>query len=200
VLVVAIRVVNSVDNKFYIKCSTCDSQLAYTRKYYAIQRQNEKAKCKSCKTQPKEKECILCKITKPIDMFPYRTGKQKHLFDSRCKECKYTENTAWRQENKEKVLEYRAKDTWNLKKRCSRYAITEKQFLDMFNTQNSCCKICDSTITIDNSAIDHNHATGDIRGILCKTCNRALGMFKDSPKILEKALDYLMIEGYYGEE
>ncbi len=196
----AIKTVNSIDNKFYIKCNTCDSQLAYTRKYYAIQRQNEKAKCKICRTQPKEKECSYCKIIKPIDMFSSRAGSQKHLFKSWCKDCSYIENTTWRQENKEKVLEYRAKDIWNLKKRCSRYNITEKQFLDALSTQNSCCKICDSTISIDNSAIDHNHSTGEIRGILCKTCNRALGMFKDSPKILEKALDYLMNEGYYGED
>jgi hypothetical protein len=192
-------VITIVDSKFCIKCSMCDSQIAYTRKSYAIQRLKEQAKCITCRTKPLTKVCVICKVDKLIEDFPSRGGAQKHLFDSRCKSCKQVENTNWRQDNKDKVLEYRAKDIWNLKKRCSRYDITEKQFLDMFTSQNSCCKICDSTITIDNSAIDHNHSTGEIRGILCKTCNRALGMFKDSPKILEKALDYLMLEGYYGE-
>ena len=199
-LAVATKVVNSIDNKYYIKCSTCDSQLAYTRKSYAIQRENEKAKCNSCKTQPKEKECSYCKITKPIGMFSPRTGTQKHLFNSWCKECKYAENTSWRLENKEKVIEYRAKDKWTLKKRCARYDITEIQFWEIYSKQHKLCKICCIPIEAEDSAIDHNHITGDIRGILCKTCNRALGMFKDSPKILEKALDYLMIEGYYGED
>lgn len=189
---------NRVSNKFYIKCNTCNSQLEYTRKYYALQREKEKAKCKACRTHPIEKECILCKISKPIDMFPSRGGKEKHLFDSRCKECKYSENTAWREENKEKVLEYRAKDNWTLKKRCARYNITENMFWEMYNSQNKCCKICCRHIDLENSAIDHNHITGHIRGLLCTTCNRALGLFKDSPKILESALDYLMLEGYYG--
>ena len=68
----------------------------------------------------------------------------------------------------------------------------------MYNSQNKCCKICCRHIDLENSAIDHNHITGHIRGLLCTTCNRALGLFKDSPKILESALDYLMLEGYYG--
>lgn len=144
--------------------------------------------------------CTICKVIKPITDFPNRTGKQKHLFDSRCKECKNLENSVWRKNNPSKILEYRKKDKWNLKKRCARRNITEEEFLNKLEEQKYLCKICETNISIDDSAIDHNHKTEEFRGILCKTCNRALGLFKDSPKVLESALDYLMLEGYYGKD
>jgi Autographiviridae endonuclease VII len=42
-------------------------------------------------------------------------------------------------------------------------------------------------------AIDHCHATSSYRGMLCSSCNRALGLFKDSPELLGKAIDYLTL-------
>ena len=38
------------------------------------------------------------------------------------------------------------------------------------------------------------------RGVLCRQCNRALGMFRDSPTILHSALEYLELNGSYGDE
>jgi len=39
--------------------------------------------------------------------------------------------------------------------------------------------------------VDHDHKTGDIRGMLCHNCNRALGLFKDSVVNLKSAIEYL---------
>jgi hypothetical protein len=40
-------------------------------------------------------------------------------------------------------------------------------------------------------SVDHNHATGEIRGLLCQACNHAIGKFKDKPELCRKAADYL---------
>lgn len=42
--------------------------------------------------------------------------------------------------------------------------------------------------------IDHCHATGRIRGLLCHNCNRALGLLKDSEENLKRAIEYLKAE------
>jgi hypothetical protein len=49
------------------------------------------------------------------------------------------------------------------------------------------CQICRGTASV----IDHSHVTGKVRGGLCKQCNTGLGMFRDSPKLLNKAGVYL---------
>ena len=55
------------------------------------------------------------------------------------------------------------------------------------------CEICGDTAPPHRKhlAVDHNHITGKIRGMLCDPCNLALGKFKDSVIILEKAISYL---------
>ena len=65
--------------------------------------------------------------------------------------------------------------------------------------QTKCCAICHNEVTLSESAVDHNHVTGEFRGVLCKQCNRALGMFKDSTTILKNALEYLEAYGSYGD-
>lgn len=41
-------------------------------------------------------------------------------------------------------------------------------------------------------AVDHDHATNRVRGILCSNCNRGIGLLGDSPEIINKAIDYLI--------
>jgi len=52
----------------------------------------------------------------------------------------------------------------------------------------SACEICGSKECL---VPDHDHNTGGIRGVLCFSCNRALGQFKDSPALLLAAQQYL---------
>jgi len=70
---------------------------------------------------------------------------------------------------------------------------------DKLAAQNFVCEICEEgEKTADwrsgktkALAIDHCHETDKIRGLLCSSCNRALGLFQDSPELLRKAADYL---------
>jgi hypothetical protein len=143
------------------------------------------------------KTCSKCQKEKALSCFRSRGGNQKHLLKSRCNTCLYEEHFRWTTENKERVGEYRQKDKWTIVKRCSRRGITPQEFVEAYEAQNGKCPICASAISMENSAIDHNHETGAFRGILCKTCNRALGMFKDSPEILVSASQYLKERGSY---
>lgn len=50
------------------------------------------------------------------------------------------------------------------------------------------CQICGA---VDYLAVDHDHSTGKVRGILCHRCNRILGLQNDNPEYFEKAAEYL---------
>jgi len=70
----------------------------------------------------------------------------------------------------------------------------------MHKKQNGLCLICGNAETSRNPktgeprslAVDHDHETGKIRGLLCTFCNTALGKFHDDVEILKKAIDYLI--------
>lgn len=122
-----------------------------------------------------------------------------HLLKSRCNTCLYQEHRRWVDDNPERVRGYREKDSWTIVKRCARRNITPEQLVNRYEQQEECCAICKKHIALDDSAIDHNHATGEFRGVLCKQCNRALGMFGDSISTLRNAVEYLEDYGSYGD-
>jgi hypothetical protein len=62
----------------------------------------------------------------------------------------------------------------------------------LIEQQNNKCGICFLAFDSDNSAcIDHNHYTNELRGLLCQSCNKALGFFKDNIVTLRSALKYM---------
>lgn len=74
-----------------------------------------------------------------------------------------------------------------------RLGISLEKYSNMHKEQDGKCAICNKEESYEgySLAVDHCHETGKIRGLLCSTCNRALGMFKDSPDILQSAVVYL---------
>lgn len=68
----------------------------------------------------------------------------------------------------------------------------------MHAEQEGVCAICKNPETLIKEnvkfdlCIDHDHATGRIRGLLCNKCNRAMGLMKDDPAVIQSAVDYLM--------
>lgn len=143
------------------------------------------------------KSCNVCKEKKPLTSFRSRGGKERHLLKSSCNECLYKKHKSWTEKNIETVRKYRAKDKWTLKKRCARHGTTPEEFWSIYEEQDGTCPICDQAIEAENSAIDHNHKTGEVRGILCKKCNRALGLFGDNPETMFRGFTYLKEKGNY---
>lgn len=82
------------------------------------------------------------------------------------------------------------------------YGITLDDYDSLLEKQEYKCAICgtDTPNGMGRFHVDHNHATGEVRGLLCHGCNTALGGFKDSPDLLLKARDYLLTNTFYGEE
>ena len=75
------------------------------------------------------------------------------------------------------------------------YGISQIDYDVLFFKQEGCCILCGrhhsilkQTLSVDHC---HCHTTGKARGLLCGSCNRALGLFKDNVVTLEKAITYL---------
>lgn len=78
------------------------------------------------------------------------------------------------------------------------YGVTEKQFKEMKKAQANLCAICGKPETKQtkwkrprNLCVDHNHTTGQVRALLCNSCNWTLGLVGEDPTILENMIRYL---------
>lgn len=75
------------------------------------------------------------------------------------------------------------------------YGITPEDYDRMFKSQRGKCAICRSSDTGQTGkrflCVDHDHKTGKVRGLLCRRCNRGLGLLNDSLKNIETAARYL---------
>ena len=127
---------------------------------------------------------MVCSKMKPIEEYYVRDKKtlRRH---SECKEC--TKARLKRSNLKNPML----KREYSLKRM---YGINQDDYNQMLTEQNDCCAICGTTEPGAKQTyfmVDHCHDTGEVRGLLCKSCNIALGEFKDDPSLLEKAVLYL---------
>jgi len=72
------------------------------------------------------------------------------------------------------------------------HGMTVEQYDQMLKSQGGLCAICrQPSVTGKRLHVDHDHATGRRRGLLCHHCNTALGNFKDDPLVIATALEYL---------
>jgi len=72
-----------------------------------------------------------------------------------------------------------------------KFGINDATYNDILNEQNGVCYICNQADEEGRLAVDHDHDTGQVRGLLCRKCNRGLGLFNDSAEKIAKALEYL---------
>ncbi len=152
------------------------------------------------------KQCNQCRELKSPEEF-YRHPGTKDRRESKCKVCRaahYQINKAYHaayyRANKERAAaakaEYRRRhrDDINARRRMRKYNLTSEQFAQLHVRQADLCAICSQPETNKRASVlsvDHDHATGFVRGLLCSHCNHAIGKLRDSPELLERAADYL---------
>lgn len=140
----------------------------------------------------------------------WRKGK-KFVDEKVSKEKRRAYRKKWAAENKDRVLEVnrswrkknrkrlnalaRARYRKNTQKeldriRLKKYGITGEEFRAIIEKQGTKCPICNRNIT-KNPTVDHDHVTGKIRGLICSSCNLAIGNADDSPDRLRAMARYL---------
>lgn len=82
------------------------------------------------------------------------------------------------------------------------YGISLDQYKKMLIKQKSCCAICDRHESKFKYGlyVDHNHKTGNVRGLLCTNCNTAVGAVKESPEMCYATVFYLLSYNGIGEQ
>lgn len=118
--------------------------------------------------------CKVCGKSKPLTEFSFR--KDSNKYRPTCKPCRSFETAA------------------------RRYNVTIEYVQELKQAQGGCCAICgfhESELSHEAFVhsplvIDHDHDTGEVRGLLCPSCNVILGHAKDNPQILLNAVSYLV--------
>lgn len=159
------------------------------------------------------KRCRTCNTARPLDEY----GPDGRTFDGLSTQCRDCRNTYLREHNRNRLQqdpEFRAQrsrywqefratrgDEWARQRNRQHklklyYGISAEDYDRMLDAQGGRCAICGGTQTEADVrkrhlSVDHCHATGRVRGLLCESCNFGLGKFRDDPALLAAALEYL---------
>lgn len=124
------------------------------------------------------------RINNRIKLWKQANPEKANAWYHNNKESAKSRNKAWFIANKEKMRNHHLQ---------GKFGMTIEQYNEFLNTQNNCCAICNTPQSNfkQQLAVDHDHQTGKVRGLLCGNCNNGLGRFKDDIEILKKAINYL---------
>lgn len=130
--------------------------------------------------------CRPCLDKKAIntDMWRKKVGRE-HV---RLKEREYFKN------NQSVIITYnRFLNLWK------RFKMSEDEYLWRLQEQHFACYTCKKPFNRENNEkevqVDHNHETGKVRGLVCISCNLALGQIQDSINLLASMITYLISDG-----
>lgn len=121
------------------------------------------------------KVCTVCKERKPVGDFYKNKVGDNFFVVGQCKPC-------YNKVSRDREL-------------VTKYGISREYYNGMLAVQGGGCAICHQPPNGKDLAVDHNHNTGVVRGLLCCNCNRGLGHLQDSSDMLLKAADYLKRHG-----
>lgn len=128
------------------------------------------------------KICTTCKELKPLTEF-FKSKTYKDGLGYRCKPCDTLARKKYRAQNltSERISKKRAQLKF-------KYDLSYEDFLKLKEIQKDKCAICKIEREL---VVDHDHKTNIVRGLLCRQCNQALGLFYDDTITLSNAINYL---------
>lgn len=194
-------------------CTKCKQDLPISM--YARDKRNLnglQSSCNECKTKQKRearerirqgigvkdvthKKCTQCSQVKEVVEF-YKDSGLSDGYAVKCKECKDKTTAKWREENRTEnniiAKRYRINNPEKYKNAVlkSLYGLTLEQYQQMKIEQGGKCKICKRIPK--KLMVDHNHATGEVRGLLCHGCNRGIAIM-DNAEYYASAKQYLKL-------
>jgi len=138
------------------------------------------------------KQCSKCLTCKPLSDFSSRPANRDG-YQGSCKRCACDQQQARNRIDPSRTARNRRNSQL-----LNDYGISVDDYERMLMEQQGLCACCRQSETYVHSngkvyalSVDHDHATGKIRGLLCHACNRAIGLLGDSVDRLQAAIDYL---------
>lgn len=156
-------------------CKKCSR--AKSRDRYSVE--SQKKQRLFCDVDNKIKTCTTCLKVLPFEQFS-RAIRGAGGRRAKCKQCHKDYGIRFG------LLDPRSKHRKKIK---YLYGLTLEQYDAMLVAQNGQCAICSKHM--DKPHVDHCHATGDVRELLCRNCNHGIGNFKDNTEHLSRAIEYL---------
>lgn len=129
------------------------------------------------------RRCMRCKKLRRLKSF-YITCRKTLQRRTECSACANKRVQKWKRAHKHSTRIHRI---------TYKHGLAKAEYLEMLRAQNSRCLICRKSMKKNQKrlAVDHDHKTGMVRGLLCLLCNWGLGSFRDNPKFLRAAAAYL---------
>lgn len=134
------------------------------------------------------KTCRRCKQDKPLEAFSLnRNGT--HGRNTTCRTCACEVTAAW----------HAANPGARHRQKLAKYGLTPESYAELLDAQGGVCAICERPPPGERMlAVDHDHDTGEVRGLLCSNCNTALGLLGDNAaSLLVVMVNYLARAGSY---
>lgn len=129
--------------------------------------------------------CKVCSRTRGLNYYYSNSDKFSERYKKMTSEQKIKRKVSskiWYESNSDKVKANHYK---------KKFGISLEEYNEMYSSQGGVCAIC-SLKEDKQLAVDHDHITGKVRGLLCFRCNSSIGKFEDSSELLRKAANYLM--------
>lgn len=145
---------------------------------------------------PTETKCPVCLHTFLQPRRIQGGGKRTIYCSPRCRSLDWVRGNG--ASRKASILKYQESEKGQayyertkFRLRCRKYGWTIEQFHRQLARQGNRCYGCFEHVNAKAAFIDHDHATGIVRGLLCSSCNTGLGLLKDNPEILRRLMTYL---------